>query len=190
MRKMVLIGSILFLFGCAKVSLQTSQPLKVDISMKVDIYQHVVNDVDSIEGQIYGNKKDSVEKKLNALFSFEEVYAQDSPNELSLAIENRKARVSVIEEYFSQGYIGENKNAYLEIIMKDISEDTKREVELNIKKENADRETIYKATANKNSAELAKTQKIFFDDHYKRAPSGYWFEVDSDGQGNYTWIKK
>jgi len=185
MKKVFFILSAIALISCAKVNLQTSQPLKVDINMRVDVYQHVVKDVESIQDQIYG----STQKQINAILFMNEAYAQEYSADVSAAVERRKGRIDAIDKYFAKGYIGENKDAYLEFIAKEnILTDLKNAVESAIAEENADRSTIYKAIAQKNGVDVKDTAKVFFDDDYKRAPNGYWFEVYEGGR--YTWKQK
>ncbi len=185
MKKVFFILLAIALISCAKVNLQTSQPLKVDINMRVDVYQHVVKDVESIQDQIYG----STQKQMNAILFINEAYAQEYSEDVTAAIERRRTRVDAIDRYFSKGYIGENKSALLEFIAKDnLLADLKNTIENTIAEENADRSLIYKAIAEKNGVNVSETAKIFFDDDYKRAPSGYWFEVN-DG-GRYAWKQK
>ena len=46
---------ILFAVGCAKVRVEApKEAFKVDISMRLDIYQHVGKDIDSIENIVSG----------------------------------------------------------------------------------------------------------------------------------------
>ena len=187
MKRLVFLVTVFLVLGCAKVSLQTAKPLKVDISMRVDVYQHVAKDVASIEDEIYGQ---TPQQKLNALFNLESAYAQDYSVELSAAIERRKARMSAIDGYFSQGYIGENKDALLEIVAQDLDSATRAQAEALINEENQDREIIYRAIADKNSSDVATVKKASFEDHYKRAASGYWFQVYDESKGGYAWIKK
>jgi uncharacterized protein YdbL (DUF1318 family) len=186
MRRVFFVLSILIMFGCAKVNLQTSKPIKVDISMRVDVYQHVAKDVESIQDQIYGKS----EKQMNAILFLESVYAEDNSSQLNSAIEARKARKDKISDYFNKGYIGENKDAYLEIIAKDLPSGLKSEIETVLQGENSDRDIIYQATAQKNGAGILEVRKIFFDDDYKRASSGFWFQVYSEKEGRYTWLRK
>jgi uncharacterized protein YdbL (DUF1318 family) len=181
MKKIFIVLSAVVLLSCAKVNLQTSQPLKVDINMRVDVYQHVAKDVESIQDQIYGKS----EKKINAISLFEEAFAQDQ-SELSAAVARRKDRKDKIWDYFSKGYIGENRDALL--VVRDVSGSARTEVESAISEENRDRDIIYNATAQKNGAALDQVRKVFFDDDYNRAGSGFWFELNKGGA--YTWVKK
>jgi len=170
----------LFIISCAKISVETTKPIKVDISMRVDIYQHVVKDIEDINDQIYG----SSEKDFNSLFDFEQVYAADR---MSAAISRRKERVGLIEGYFAQGYIGESKDALLEL-RGNVPERESDQIQKVISEENKDREILYKAIAEKNKTSISSVQKVSFESDYKRAPSGYWFQVP-DGEG-YIWKKK
>ena len=183
MKKLSVIILAVFIISCAKVNVETAKPLKVDINMRVDVYQHVVKDIEDINDQIYGGS----EKDFNSLFGFKEACAADSSQEMSEAISRRKERARIIEEYFAQGYLGENKEAFLEI-RGDLSAEEIILIEDIISKENKDREILYKAIAEKNGASVSSVQKASFESDYKRASSGYWFQV-SNGSG-YSWKKK
>jgi uncharacterized protein YdbL (DUF1318 family) len=172
MKKVLFILLSIALFGCAKVNLQTSQPLKVDINMRVDVYQHVAKDVESIQDQIYG----STPKQINAIILIENAYAQEYSSQVTTAIENRKNRRITIEDYFSKGYIGETKDAHL-AVRPSVPAQLRSTVESTVNDENNDRRVIYQSIADKNGADIAQTQKVFFDDDYKRAPAGSWFEM-------------
>ncbi len=182
MRPISIIILVLFIISCAKVSVETSKPIKVDINMRVDIYQHVVKDVEDINDQIYGTE----DKDFNALFGFNQAYAEDSSDLMASAISRRKARLSIIEGYFAQGYIGENKDALLEL--RSAPQDGREQIESFISQENSDRNIIYQAVAEKNQTDISTVRKASLESDYKRAAFGYWFQVpDSEG---YTWKRK
>lgn len=180
MKKISIVILALFIISCAKISVETTKPIKVDVNMRVDVYQHVVKDIEDINDQIYG----SPEKDFNFLFDFARVYAAD---QMSTAISRRKERVDVIEEYFVQGYIGENKNAFLEL-RGNVPEEKSGQIQKVISEENKDREMLYKAIAEKNGIGVSSVQKVSFESDYKRALSGYWFQA-LDGE-EYIWKKK
>lgn len=189
MKSLFFLLCFLIVLGCARLDIGTKEPIKVDISMRVDVYKHVVNDVESIEDQIY----QGTEKQLNFIAGMGTVYAQDyniSSQELGVAVENRKQRLGKMEGYLRQGYIGENRQAYLQIIKEDIPSGIKDEIKSAIMEENRDREVIYKATADKNNADISEVRKIFFQDHYNRASSGYWFEVYDESKAEFIWKQK
>lgn len=183
MKRIGIVILAVFAIGCAKLSLETVEPIKVDINMRVDVYQHVVEDVKSVNDQIYGGP----EKNFNSLFSFGEAYAADLSGEMALAISRRKARVNIIEGYFTRGYIGENKDAFLEL-RGSVSSQERSRIRSVVSEENKDREVIYKATAQKNGTNVSAVRKVFFEGDYNRAPSGYWFQTPFGGR--YTWKKK
>ncbi|MFO8052707.1 MAG: DUF1318 domain-containing protein [Candidatus Omnitrophota bacterium] len=179
MRKVTFFVFLIVLIGCARVAVETKKPLKVDINMRLDVYQHVVKEAESIEDQIYSNDN----PQMNSILSVGSVYAADDSSE---AIERRQQRAPKIESYFNKGYIGENRNGYLKLIKSDAPSQVK-EI---ISGENKDRKIIYENTAKKNDAKLSAVEKIFFKDHYQRAPSGWYFEVYDSGKGEYTWQRK
>ncbi|MCK4912185.1 MAG: DUF1318 domain-containing protein [Candidatus Omnitrophica bacterium] len=183
MKRIGIIFLVFFVISCAKVSVETKNPIKVDINMRVDIYQHVVDDVEDINDQIYGSSNE----KLNFLFGFEEVYAADLSGAASEAISRRKKRAGSIEAYFGKGYIGENKHALLES-RGDAPEEEGAKIKQMISEENKDRDAIYKAVADKNGSDVSFVRKASFESDYKRALSGYWFQI-LDG-GGYNWKKK
>lgn len=170
------ISLVVFVLGCAKVSLQTSEPIKVDINMRLDIYQHAVEEIDSIEDQVFGDK---MSFRLPALIR--DAYAL---TDVEQAVYSRKARTKKIEQMFANGLVGEDRNALL-IILKDGASDSDKKF---VKDENADRKLIYKATAEKMNLEYNKIVKLFYDDHFKRAQKGYMFETLVNGK--YEWKKK
>lgn len=178
MKYCIWMSLILIVLGCAKVSLQTSEPIKVDINMRLDIYQHAVDEVDSIEDQIYGGNG-SISFKFPSIMRY--AYAADDQQAV---IARRKARATKIEALFASGKIGEDKDALLKVLDKSLSMADQKLV----KAENKDRESIYMATAKKMDISDKQMIKIFFDDHYKRAKKGYMFEIKVNG--NYEWKKK
>ena len=187
MKKWLMVIIVLTLFGCAsRVSLETEEPIKFDVSLRVDVYQHVVEEVGSIEDQIYGND----EKQFNSLFGFQEAYAADYSGDFIAAVERRKQRAGKVEEYFRKGYIGEDKDAYLKIVDYDLPFKIRTIVRDTIQDENADREIVYNSVNGKNKIDISEVRKVFFQDHYKRAPRGYWFEIYDEDKGTYVWRRK
>jgi uncharacterized protein YdbL (DUF1318 family) len=169
--------------ACAKLNVETKEPIKVDVNMRVDIYQHVVEDVQSINDQIYGG----AEKEFNTIFFIPKAFAQVAEGDLQKAIARRKSRFKEIEHYFVMGYIGENRKALLEIRSQIPSPELNR-VKSAVAAENADRELIYRAIAAKNETSVSETRKVFFEDDYKRALPGFLFEVLEGGR--YIWVEK
>jgi uncharacterized protein YdbL (DUF1318 family) len=186
MMRIVFVVGLLTIIACARVNVETAKPLKLDINMRLDVYQHVVKDINSIEDQVYGDQ----EKKMNFLISWDEAYAADYSESVQQAIQRRKNRVEMIDEYFQKGYVGENRNGELEVISSGLPETLKAQVSEAIRKENEDRVIIYQATAQKNNVPLSDVRRIVLLDHFNRAPAGYSFEMYNEEKGVYQWIKK
>jgi uncharacterized protein YdbL (DUF1318 family) len=162
MKKFAAFVCMVACIGCAKVSIETAKPIKLDISMRLDVYQHAAKEAASIEDQIYGAAK----KPLSFDLFMSAAYAED---DLAAAIERRKNRADTIESLFTAGKIGENKQALLVALSPDAASV--------VSAENADREVIYKATAAKMGISMDEMRKIFFDDQKKRAPAGANFDA-------------
>ena len=187
MKKIFVAFVILAAIGCARVQHRVSEPIKVDIDMRVDVYQHVVEDARSIEDRIYNEE----EGDSNLIFASGLAYAAEVFSiEVDAAIKRRKERVVEITGYLDRGYIGENREAHLEIVVRGLPSELNKKIKRAIKKENRDREIIHRATAKKRGVDVSDVRKVFFEEHYKRAPAGSWFEVYSEGQGRYVWRKK
>ncbi|MCD4779469.1 MAG: YdbL family protein [Candidatus Omnitrophica bacterium] len=185
MRKCFIIATTIFLsLGCARVNLATKDPIKMDISLRVDVYQHVVEEVKSIEEQIYGEDSGAF---LWNILEVKRAYAADTLQE---AIQRRKSRADIFARYAAKGYIGENRKGYLELLAKQTPANLHSEIKVIVTSENLDREDVYKHVAQKDKIELPIAEEIFFKDHFKRAPKGYWFEVYNEQTGEYIWQKK
>jgi uncharacterized protein YdbL (DUF1318 family) len=175
MKKLVIIAMVAAVLGCAKLSVEATKPIKVDVTMRIDIYQHVEKEASSIEDRIYGKK----EKQLNSLLKVivPEAYAQETPvAAVDEAIAHRKARAPEIEDYSVKGYVGEKLDAFLQV-RDGVPDDFKGKVTQAVEAENRDREIIYKATAENNKIAVEGAQQFFYIDHYQRAKAGCWFEV-------------
>jgi uncharacterized protein YdbL (DUF1318 family) len=153
--------------------------------MRVDVYQHVVKDVESIEDEIFGNTS----QQFNSLL-LQNVYAADYTDEVRLAIEQRKVRMPALEGYLEKGYIGENRHADLQVLEGRAPQELNDQLQKLVAEENRDRATIYQAVAQEREAQLSEVRKILFKDHYNRARAGFWFEVFDQAQGQFTWKQK
>ena len=190
MRKVFLAFVVLALISCARVHFRTEEPIKLNINMRIDVYQHVAKDADSIEDEIYGEDDEGA----NIFFSSGTAYAAESSAEVNAAVERRKKRTDEIGKYFTNGYIGENRQAHLKIktraLPPSLAKETKMAIRRMIEDENRDREIIYRAVAKKRGAEVSEVRKVFLEEHYKRAPKGAWFELFNKEKGKYVWKRK
>ena len=147
-------------FGCARVRVEAPKdPIKLDISMRLDIYQHVAKDIDAIEDIVSGNeKKPSAGKQGTWLEAFvKDAYAQDSLSpEVEQAAYSRRDRKPQLDSLETSGAVGENKLGMVE---------TRGSADSSVKAlvdaENADRMVIYKAIAAKNGVSVEEVQQIY-----------------------------
>ena len=167
--------------GCARVSVQAPKdPIKVDISMRLDIYQHIKNDIDDIENMVTGSpeKTKGPQSFLNILVS--EAYADEGlapeVEQAALRRKERRAELILLEE---KGIIGENKLGLLEL----------RLVGYNLgfpfDDENSDRMIIYEAVAKKNGSSVEEVQKLYAKRLQADAASGTPIEVFNSAAGLY-----
>jgi len=165
----------IFLVGCARVDVGSKEPIKLDVNMRLDIYQHVASDAASIEDMVSGpQKKEGAAPQQTSLFDLivPAAYAQDAsgfPAEVAAAIERRKARRERIVLLASQGYVGENKQGFIDIFDKTSLDSAKIEL---VEQENKDRLIIFEYVAKKNGASVAETGKIFAERIQKDAAAG------------------
>ncbi|MCX5707895.1 MAG: DUF1318 domain-containing protein [Candidatus Omnitrophica bacterium] len=161
-------------FGCARVNVGGSkEPIKVDIAMRLDIYQHVQKDIDSIENIVAGDKAKTGKKPgdqswLN--FAVAEVYAQEglSPDVEQAAL-RRKDRRSSLDSWEAQGVVGENKLGLVEIKNSKQVDSAVRDL---VQVENADRMLIYRSLAQKYGESLEQIEKVYAEKLAAQAPSG------------------
>lgn len=181
---LVLVGLSVAL-GCARVSVQApKEPIKVDISMRLDIYQHIKNDIDDIENIVNGTSDNVKGKGSRNFLSFfvSEAYADEG---LSPAVEEaalrRKDRRDALVKLQSQGIIGENKSGLIEL----------RKVGVNsgfpLNDENSDRMIIYQAIAAKNGSSVQDVQKLYAKRLQSDAVAGTPIEVLDQSTGSYQW---
>ncbi len=177
---------VLFLFlgiGCAQVQVKApKEPIKVDITMRLDVYQHVEKDIDNIESIVSGkktpNSKDGM--KLNFLMPMQNAYAEEGLSaEVEQAALKRRDRKDELVSWEKEGAIGENKMGLVE------TRSPQAPSQL-VNAENADRILIYKEISLKNEATFEDVQKLYAKRLQEDAPAGTPIET-MDASGNYSW---
>jgi uncharacterized protein YdbL (DUF1318 family) len=180
-KKIIAVVCVTFLsVGCASVEVKAPKdPIKVDISMRLDVYQHVEKDIDSIENSISGSDKSAGKQSwLHGLVK--DAYAEEGFGpEVDSASEARKSRRGKIMDLLSSGVAGEGADGMLEVIGVASAKD--RDVVI---AENNDRMTIYKAIARKNGTSIKDVSRLYSKRLQKDAPGGAMIQ-SSDG-----WVKK
>jgi len=176
-------------FGCARVRVEAPKdPIKLDISMRLDIYQHVAKDIDAIEDIVSGNEnKPAAGKQGTWLDVFiKDAYAQESLSpEVEKAAYSRRDRKPQLVSLEESGAVGENKLGMVEIRASvDLS------AQAMVDAENNDRMTIYKAIAQKNGISIEEVQKMYAKKLQDGAGSGTPVEVLNESSGRYEWKMK
>lgn len=176
-----------FFLGCARVSVQgTKEPIKVDIAMRLDIYQHVEKDIDAIEGIVSGAKEKSKPADNQSFLGFfvSTAHAQESLSpEVEQAALRRKDRVDTLRALEATGAIGENKSGMVE------ARNSSGNAQL-ITAENSDRMIIYKSLAVKNGTSVDEIGQLYAKRLRNDAPAGTPVEIVNDTTGAYEWKVK
>lgn len=159
-------------YGCARVEVQAPKdPIKMDISMRLDVYQHVAKDIDDIESLVSGSTQHAWAEWLVAT-----AYAGNlSPEIESAAMRRRDRRASVVSA-LSAGQLGENNLGLLEARG---SGDASRIAS----EENADRMIIYSALASRENVAVSEIQKVYAERLRNDAPGG---SPVQGADGNWT----
>ena len=167
---------VLAILGCARVSMVApKEAIKLDVSMRLDVYQHVAKDIDSIEDQVSGSGKKTASKNHQSfLGSFmTNAYADDTlGSDVQAAVNSRKDRRSDLVALEAKGQVGENALGLAEVRSVSAGQNL-------VQAENNDRMVIYKAVAEKNGTSLSDVQKLYAKRLGADAPSGTPVEGDS-----------
>jgi len=147
-------------FGCARVRVEApKEAIKLDISMRLDIYQHVAKDIDAIEDIVSGNTPKPAPGKKGSMMDVlvTEAYAQDSFGpEVEQAAYSRRDRKPQLDSLETSGTVAENKLGMVEI-----KGSADSSVKTLVEAENADRMVIYKAIAAKNGISIEEVQQMY-----------------------------
>jgi len=190
MKRLLILGVLLSLFNlsCARVKVEGSkEPIKLDIAMRVDIYQHVQKDIDAIENIVSGNKQEantSDKQSLMRIFISQAFAQEDIDSAIEQAALRRKERRSELELLEQKGAVGENKSGLVEIRDKTAADSS---TERMVDEENADRMQIYKALAQKNGVAVEQIQKMYASRLQQDAPAGAPVESLNETSGAYEW---
>jgi len=176
----------IIILGCARVRVEApKEPIKLDISMRLDVYQHVAKDIDQIEDIVSGSKAKPKNNQSLLNYFVASAYAQEALSpEVEQAALRRKERRQDLSSWQENGVIGENKSGLLEIR---ISTEADADLVKLIKEENIDRMVIYEAVAKKNGTPVEEVQKLYSKRLQKDAPTGASVEVLNEATGKYEW---
>lgn len=142
------------------VHLATPEPVKVDIAMRIDVYQHSRED---------GKKTDAALKSTDAS-------------------KDRSNRLAEIQALKNSRIVGEGANALLSIRV-DTPGDYGDYVRKTVEAENADRMAVMKSEAAREKIPLTRVQETQADLARKMAFKGEWIEIEKD-DGSLEWVQK
>jgi hypothetical protein len=177
---LILLLVVLLCSGCARVRVEAPEkPIKVDISMRLDIYQHIEKDISAIEDIVSGPKENAKTGKDNQSFlSFfvTPVYAQDLSQEVEQAAYRRRDRRAQLSSYEAKGMIGENNSGFVMIREAQAAPAGAQEI---VNAENSDRTIIYQNVAKKNGSSVEEVQNLYAKRLQADAPSGTPVETEN-----------
>jgi len=182
--------SLLIMFGCARVRVEApKEPIKLDVSMRIDVYQHVQKDIDAIEDIVSGSAGQSAASGPQSRLQFFTgiAYAEEEldPSVKDAAL-RRKDRLPALQAAMQQGIIGENKSGLVTVVNQAAADAS---VQSLVNEENNDRMMIYQALAAKNNTSVADIQSVYASRLHNDAPSGAFIEART-GSGSFEWKRK
>jgi hypothetical protein len=156
-------ATALFLSACAgpTVNLVTPEPIKVDIAMRLDVYQHA---------------KEPAKKPRTTLT------ASSDP------IEARRNRMADIQTFKNSRLVGEGRDALLSIRV-DTPGDYGDYIRKSVDAENTDRMQLMKTESEREKISLPQIQKKQASLAAKLAFKGEWIELVKE-DGSAEWIQK
>lgn len=187
-RLLIVLMGIIFIFGCARIRVEApKESIKVDISMRLDIYEHIAKDIDDIEGIVSGSGEKAKPKDNRSFLGYftKDAFAQEglSP-EVEEAALRRRDRHSELSLLQGKGVIGENKSGLIEIRDASAADSS---VEQLVKAENDDRMIIYQAVAKKNNTSVEEVKNLYAKRLQQDAPTGTPIEVVDEATGAAKW---
>jgi len=187
----LVLAVLLLSVGCARIKVEApKEPIKLDISMRLDIYQHVAKDIDAIEDIVSGSGEKTPGARQGSMLDIliPNAYAQEALSpEVEQAALNRKARKQELVSLEERGVIGENRIGLAEIKNPEVVDAAAKAL---IDAENNDRTVIYRAIAAKNGISIKEVQKMYAKKLQDNANSGTQIEVINESTGQYEWKAK
>ncbi len=152
------------LVSCVKpfeVNVNTPEPIKVDLSMDVNVYQHGL-----------------VEKK-----------EAEAAADFRAAMDRRRNRMSEIQDLKNNRLVGEGRSGLLSLRNRPAG-DYGDYVEKTVEEENLDRETLMRHEAAEKGTDLAEIRDEQWRHWQRKSFPGEWIEVANDDGTTYRWEQK
>lgn len=176
--------------GCKTptVNLATTEPIKVDIDMRLDVYQYSSTNAPK-NGQITVTKApDSAQTPAtNATTSTNLIAKSEPPSSTSGSPETRRHnRAADIQKYKNDRMVGEGHNGLLFIVTENLpKDDSAHAIRSTVNAENQDRMDVMRKEADEQKVSLPTIQAQQGALWANRSFKGEWIEVEKDG----TWVK-
>jgi len=162
MKNIICLLFLLLLMSCSapNINLSTPVPIKVDIAMRLDVYQH---------------SKESQKSTAQPATSFDPASA-------------RRNRMADIQTFKDSRLVGEGRDSLLSIRVEPPG-DYGDYIRKAVSAENEDRMALMKSEAEKQKIPLTQVQKKQAEISRKMAFKGEWIEIENS-DGNTLWVQK
>jgi len=197
---------VLAAFSC-RHTLEQEKPLevKVDVNVRIDIYQHASDVLDYIEGESEQLPEPELESEpaeettgfigevIDLAFGIGPAYAAETADEVRYRelAKSMRDRAPKIQQLKTDRSIGENRKGLLTVRknekMKNDAEYA-AEVKKIVKAENRDRTEFYKVDAKRLNKSYDEIAAAFANARRNKAKSGELVEVKQDGK--WIWVRK
>lgn len=144
----------------------------MDIAMRLDVYQHVVKDADSIEDIVESGSPKGSQLSSIGRFWVGTAYADDGLGQEAFdAAYRRRDRRAQLTALEVAGTVGEGHDAL--VVLRDPAASSAKAI---VSAENADRMIIYRAIAAKNGSSVEDVQKVYAGRIREGLPAGAYFQ--------------
>ncbi len=173
LRSFSLLPLAFILSGCASptVNLATTEPIKVDINMRLDVYQY---------GQTGGGPKPAGP-------TVPPPAANQSPKS------RRDNRMADIQQFKNNRLVGEGRDGLIAVRWDETNkqpEEYRAYVRTTVSQENADRLEVMKAMSDAEKISLPDVQAKQAEIWRNRAFKGEWIETQLPDGGTWQWVQK
>lgn len=179
--------------GCKTptVNLATTEPIKVDIAMRLDVYQYSSTNAPKT-GQVTVTKApDSAQPAASPVTSTNVLTKGDtSPASGGSAETRRNNRRADIQKYKNERIVGEGHDGLLYIIKDNLpKDDSAHEIRNTVNAENLDRMDLMKKEADEQKVSLSTIQAKQGELRKNSAFKGEWIETQ-DAKGDWVKVEK
>jgi hypothetical protein len=150
--------------GCSSlpdINIATKEPIKVDIQMRLDVYQ----------------------------YSGDEESKPEADVEYADAVKRQRDRMAQVTDLKNNRWVGENHLGLLSVRLLPAGDDGKW-VRTTVDDENKDRMILMRNAANSRKVMLHKIQEEQWKQRTEASFAGEWIEIAGEREGTFKWEKK